>query len=68
MWARHRSYVRLSTRRVTNDACIYTSTSCESIDYGTGTVTFTNGRVVPADLIIGADGVGVSIHPIDLDV
>jgi len=68
MQARHRSYVRLPIRRFSKGAHIYTSTSCESIDYETGTVTFTNGRVVPADLIVGADGVGVIIHPINLNI
>ena len=36
------------------------STSCESIDYETGTVTFKNGKVVTADLIVGADGIRVN--------
>ncbi|KAF8911886.1 salicylate hydroxylase [Mucidula mucida] len=30
---------------------------CESVDYEKGTVTFTNGRTISADLIIGADGI-----------
>lgn len=68
MQAHHRSYVRLPTRRFSKGAHIYTSTSCESIDYETGTVIFTNGRAVPVDLIVGADGVGVSIHSINLDI
>lgn len=34
-------------------------TSCEKVDYETGTITFNNGRTVTADLIIGADGIRV---------
>ena len=35
-------------------------TSCESVDYETGTITFKNGQVVTADLIVGADGIRVN--------
>jgi len=31
--------------------------NCESIDYEAGAITFTNGRTVAADLIVGADGI-----------
>ncbi|KAF9788258.1 salicylate hydroxylase [Thelephora terrestris] len=31
--------------------------SCESVDYEAGVITFTNGRTVTADLIVGADGI-----------
>lgn len=40
-------------------------TSCESIDHETGTVTFRNGRVVGADLIVGADGIRVNTYRLD---
>lgn len=35
--------------------------SCESVDSELGTVTFKNGVTVQADLIIGADGIRVSL-------
>lgn len=35
--------------------------SCESVDYDTGTITFRGGAKVSADLIIGADGIRVSL-------
>ena len=34
-------------------------TSCEKVDYETGTITFKNGHTATADLIIGADGIRV---------
>ena len=43
-------------------------TSCESIDYEKGTVTFNNGLTITADIIVGADGIRVNIyHSIALD-
>ena len=37
-----------------------TPASCESVDCETGTVIFKNGRVVTADIIVGADGIRVN--------
>ncbi|KAF9788257.1 salicylate hydroxylase [Thelephora terrestris] len=31
--------------------------TCESVDYEAGAITFTNGRTVTADLVVGADGI-----------
>ena len=55
--------MRLPTRRIHKDADI--PTSCESVDYETGTITFKNGQVVTADLIVGADGIRVNTHYFD---
>lgn len=33
---------------------------CESIDHESGTITFKNNRTAKHDLIVGADGIGVS--------
>lgn len=33
-----------------------------SIDCEAGTVTFENGKTITADLIVGADGVSVSVY------
>ena len=60
--------MRLSTFRVSKDTHTYTSTSCESVDYETGTVTFQNGRVVSVDLIVGADGIRVDTYLINSDI
>jgi 2-polyprenyl-6-methoxyphenol hydroxylase-like FAD-dependent oxidoreductase len=68
MQARYRSYVRLSACRVAKSTYTYNSTSCEGVDYETGTVTFENGRVVSADLIVGADGIRVSPYSISSDI
>ena len=67
MQARHRSYVKPSTNRVAKGAHTHTLTSCESVDYETGTVTFKNGQVVSADLIVGADGIRVNTCSINSD-
>jgi len=67
MRGHHRSYVRLSTCCIVKDAHIYISASCENIDYETGTVTFKNGRVVSADLIVGADGIRMNAYPTNSD-
>jgi salicylate hydroxylase len=34
---------------------------CKSVDYENGEVTFTNGKTIRADLIVGADGIRVSL-------
>ena len=67
MCGRNRSYVRLSTCCIVKDAQIYASASCESIDYEMGIITFKNGRVVSADLIVGADGIKVNTPSINFD-
>lgn len=64
MQARYRSYVRLSTYCILKDAHVHTS-SCESVDYETGVLTFKNGQVVSVDLIVGADGIRVNAYSIN---
>lgn len=59
--------MRLFTWLVVRSAHFDASTSCENVDYEAGTVTFKNGRAVSADLIVGADGIRVNIHPINFD-
>lgn len=34
--------------------------ACESVEHETGTIKFKNGVVAQHDLIVGADGIGVS--------
>lgn len=36
---------------------------CQEIDHDKGVVTFTNGVSAKHDLIVGADGIGVSRNP-----
>lgn len=57
MQGRGRSHVRLLNHR-THEA-VNIPTSCEKVDYETGTITFKNGHTATADLIIGADGIRV---------
>ena len=59
MQVRRKSHVRPFTCCLCQ--CTEFRISCQSVDHEAGTIAFTNGRTVVADLIVGADGVKVNM-------